>query len=123
MPTLQVKQPYKFRGFDVPNAVVKIDWVSFDRCEGRAEIVLGLYRVEEDATPEQSKTNRLDTVHLVFQNGKQVQEVVDGETVTSTVDEYDDLIATHPEIFAGIVEGVYELAATARPDLFILEDK
>ncbi len=121
MPLLKVKQPYLFRGFDVPDAVVKIDWVSFDRCEGRAEIVLGLYRVEADSDPAQSKTNRLDTVHLVFQNGRSVVETIDGEQVTSTQDEYNELTAQYPEIFMGIVGGVSELAVTKRPELFILE--
>lgn len=119
MPTLTVKQPFTFRGFDVPNASVQIDWVSFDRCEQRAEIVLGIYRIAEDAAPETSKAARLDTVHLVFQNVVNTQ-VIDGKTIETVDAQYTNLLTQYPEIFMGIVAGVFTLAATLKPETFVI---
>lgn len=99
---LSIIQPYQFRKFDVPDAAVAIDWISFDRVQKQAQIVFGIYR---DAAEAEAKENRLDTVAMSYQG-----------------DEYDAMIARFPTIFTGIVSGAYTLAATARPELFKLEE-
>lgn len=99
---LLIKQPYSFRGFDVPDAIAKIDFVGFDGVAKKADFVIGIYRNEEEAA---ARENRLDTARLSYCG-----------------EDYDKLIADHPSIFLGIVQNVNILAAAAMPETFTLEE-
>jgi hypothetical protein len=102
MNNLLIKQPYSFRGFDVPDAIVKIDFVGFDGASKKAELVLGIYRNSDEA---ERRENRLDTMRLSYSDK-----------------DYNDLITAYPEIFFGIVQNVNILAAAAMPETFTLEE-
>lgn len=100
---LTIIQPYNFRKLSAPNAWPMIDWVSFDRTNKIATFIIGTY---VDAQQAETGENRLDTLGLVFSG-----------------DDYDALLAEHPDIFTAIVKNVSALAVAAYPEILKEEEK